>query len=223
MPRKVYRKRRNYKRKEPLAKKVAKIQKQLVARKPETKYSWNYGSPTINNGPTAGIFPYRSIAVGTSDLNGRIGDKIHVNSFKCKGYLKLPATYASSAFRCIAFVYKHNPDAITTSFATIINLFLESTLMNTNQAINSYLDHDNKSSFAVLYDKFFPVNAIAPTVCDKIQPYNFTVRLPKKYRDVEFSNGGVYPAKNELVILFMSDTDDLLLYYHNYMLTYTDV
>lgn len=214
--------RRQKQKKETLAKKVSKIEKQLVARKPEVKYSWNYSSPTINNGPTAGIFPYRSIAVGTSDLNGRIGDKIHVQSFKCKGYLKLPAAYASSSFRCIAFVYKHNPDAITTSFATIINLYLESTLMNTNQAINSWVDHDNKDSFATLYDKTIAVNQYSAST-DKVVPYNFSVKIPKKYQGVDYSNGGAYPSENELIIAFLSDTDDLLLYYLNYMVTYTDV
>lgn len=205
----------------PLAKKVSKLTKIVMAQKPELKYSWNYSNPTINNAPTAGIFPYRSITVGTGDLNNRIGDNISVKKFTMRGWLDLPAGSNGQIVRFIAFIYKRNPDAITTAFPTIINLYLESTTMNTVYSPLAYTDWDNHSGFATLADKRVVIN---PTTSDKGTKMNFdmTLSIPKAYQEVEYSNGGVYPTSNELIIAFIGDNDDIVSYTHSYRFTYTD-
>lgn len=210
--------------KQTLAKKVKKIEKTLRLRKPEVKYSRLYSNHSINNGPTAAIFPYRSIALGTGDDDGRIGDRISVLNVNVKGYFLLFPTYQSTVVRTIAFIYKHNPDAITTSFATIINLYLDSTSMNTNQAVNSFKDVNNKDSFVTLYDKRHTINMIDPVTTSTKRTFDFNLRIPAKYKQVEYADGGTSnPTHNELIIAQISDTDDLLGYYYQVHTNYIDV
>lgn len=214
---------RGKKNKSTLAEKVSKIQKTLAVRKPEVKYSRLYSNFSINNGPTASIFPYRNTLPGTNDDSGRIGDRIRVLNCHIKGYFLLFPTYQSTVVRTIAFIYKRNPDAITTSFSTIINLYLDSTSMNTNQAINSHRDVNNKDSFVTLYDKSQTVNQIDPVTIAPKRKFDLNLRIPKKYAQVEYADGGTSnPTCNELIIAMISDTDDLLTYYYTTQINYID-
>lgn len=206
-----------------LAKKVKKIQKTLALRKPEVKFSRLYSNFAINNLPSAVIFPYRSNLPGTGDEDVRIGDRITVTSFRMKGYFLLFPTYQSSVVRTIAFIYKKNPDAITTSFSTIINLYLDSTSMNTAQAVNAFRDVNNKDSFVTLYDKSQTVNMIEGTTIAVKRKFDLNLSIPAKYRQVEYANGGTSnPTCNELIVCMITDTDDLLSYYYSTQLNYID-
>lgn len=207
--------------KQTLTKKVNKLIKVMKVNAPETKYAWDYGTKSIDNNPTACIFPYRLVSIGTTDVANRIGDEINIKHFNMKGFFSLPATYAGSIVRVVAFIYKSNPDAAITSIATIINLYLESTTMNTNQAVNAFLDWDNHTSFATLYDKKFAINQQANNIQTQ-RPFDLSLKIPSKYRRVEYSNGGIYPCSNELVIAFLSDSDSLVAYYEAHRITYTD-
>lgn len=209
------------KRKATLTSKVAKLAKMVKAVKPELKYAWNYASTAITNDPTAGIFPHRSITQGLTDVGNRVGDDIKSKRFICNGALQLPSLSNGQVFRAIAFVFKKNPDAITTSFATIINLYLESTTMNTSYAPYAFMDWDNHSTFATLYDKTVVINP-SDSAYTTLKKFNFSFSIPKKYENTVYANGGVYPSENELVIAFISSGDSVVTYNYTWRLSYTD-
>lgn len=217
---------RNYKKK-TLAKKVAKIQKVMALYKPEQKYNWNYATTTFDNNPTGVIWLYQGVSQGLSDFANRIGDTIRVSKVRVKGYLTLPSTYQSTVVRIIAVIIKHNPDAYdTTAFSTIVNFYKESNRMNTNQAVNAFNDKDNASNFATLYDKVVTINTNSTAVGagDVKKVHNFTVKIPKKYQEVQYVGGGSTTfSRNELMIFGITDTDSLVAYYNQFYTHYTDV
>lgn len=200
---------------------VNKIAKMVRAAKPELKYAWNYASTAITNDPTAGIFPHRSITQGLTDVGSRVGDDIKSKRFTCTGALQLPALSNGQVFRAIAFIYKKNPDAITTSFATIINLYLESTTMNTSYAPYAFMDWDNHGDFATLYDRTVVINP-SDSAYTTLKKFNFSFNIPKKYENCVYANGGTYPSENELVIAFVSSGDSVVTYNYTWRLSYTD-
>lgn len=207
--------------KQTLTKKVNKLEKIVKAQKPETKYSSDYGTLLLDNNPTAFLAPYRSVSQGILDINNRIGDNIHINSVKIKGFFSLPAASSGTTARVVAFIYKKNPDVVITSFATIINLYLNSTNMNSNQAVNSFTDWDNHPAFSTIYDKKFTVNPTTATLLTE-KPFDLTINIPKSFRNVKYWNGGIYPSENELIVGFISDSDSLLYYNYIWRMTYTD-
>lgn len=219
MPKKFYK--RKTTKKPTLKRQVAIIKKLVQAAKPELKYSWNYNNVTIDNLPTSFVFPYRTISQGTTDLGNRIGDDIMVKKCKFTGWLDLPAGSNAQIFRFIAFIFKKNPDGVTSSFSTIINLYLESTNMNTVQAPNAFMDWDNHSSFVTLYDKKVAIN---PSTSDKgtKRVFDVSLSIPAKYQHVAYANGGTTPAENELVIAFLSDNDNIVYYTYTFKVSYTD-
>lgn len=204
-----------------LVKKVNRIAKMVKSNKPELKYAWNYNNTLVDNLPTAFVAPYRTITQGTTDLGNRIGDDISVKKCKFTGWLDLPAGSNGQIFRAIAFIMKRNPDAITTSFSTIINLYLESTTMNTSQAPNAFMDWDNHGAFVTLFDKKIAVN---PTTSDKgtKRVFNMNISIPTRYQKVSYANGGIYPTDNELIIAFLGDNDNILYYTYTFKVSYTD-
>lgn len=221
MPRRIYRKRRAYrKKKATLATKVAKLTKMVKVAKPELKYYYNQVSTTFNNGPTTGIFPYRSLVQGLTDST-RIGDDVRMKKFQYRSYCYLPAGGNGSVCRIVAFVFKRNPDAVTTAFSTTINLALDSAFMNTINAVNNFNDWDNHSSFAILYDKTFVIN---PSTSDKatVRKHDFSITLPDKYAPVTYSQGGSNPTQNELVIAYISSNDDVIYLEGQWRIQYTD-
>lgn len=223
MVKKYYRKKKTTK-KPTLARQVAIVKKLVTARAPEVKYSWAQGLTTVDNNPTFGIFPYRTISVGTSDFQNRIGDDVMVRRIAFKGWFALPAIgagIASSMVRALAFIYKRNPDAITTTFSTIINLYLESSGMNSYQAPNAFQDWDNAASFSTLMDRRIAVNSI-DAASNTVVPFDFSLTIPQKYKHVEYSAGSTNPVRNELIIAFLADTDTAIQYAYTYRFTYTD-
>lgn len=215
-------KRNTRKRKQTLTTKVNKLAKVIKRNKPEVKYSTDYASVLLDNNPTGSLFPYRLISQGILDINNRIGDNIYVRNIKIQGNLFMAANASPSIVRTIAFVYKKSPDVVITSFATLINLYLNSTTMNTNQSVNAFRDWDNTSSFATLYDRK-QLLAPADSSVSMTKPYNFSFKIPEAYRNVKYYNGGVYPTQNELIIAFITDTDSIVTYIYTYQMTYTDV
>jgi len=207
MPRKFYRKRKVYKKKNNLAKKVTQIQKKLKLFSPEVKHVDAYATTlAIDNNPTAGIFPYRAIAKGTGDYAERIGDDILAKYFQIKGSFILGAGAGADRFRVVAWIIKNNPDGINSAFSTNINLMLDSAHMNTVEAVNSFLEWDNNANYAKIYDKMYTINPSTATL-PTAKPFSVYIRIPNRYRKVQYTAGTVYPTANELVVAFISQSD----------------
>lgn len=215
--------RKYYRRKRAtLAAKVKKIQKVLSKRKPELKYAYASAiDTTVNNNPSNFLIPYRNVNTGINDFQQRIGDKIVARNVNVKGFITLPAGGNGSIFRCVAFIYKKNPDAITVTPATVWNLYMESVTMNTVNAVNAFNDWDNKRSFHLVYDKSIVLNPNVSTLAT-ISKFNFNIKIPKSYQKVDYNAGTAFPSSNELIIGFISNTDDVLLYTYQWRFTYTD-
>lgn len=225
MPKKRYYRRKKTTTKKPtLTRQVATLKKMVIAQKPEMKY-YDVASTgnLIDNNPTINITPYRNIVQGNLDFANRVGDQIRVNSLHFRSTWTLNGGYPYRA-RMFAFIYKRNPDSVASSWSTIVNLYLSSTYMNTVSAVLAERDWDNRASFVTIYDKsrvFNPtdtdVNAAHKTIWD------VTLKIPTKYKQVQYVDGGTSVSKNELFIGFIQESDAVLYMNYHYRFSYTDV
>lgn len=205
-------KRRYYRKKrQTLAKKVDKLSKIVRSRKPELKYVLSAAGFTANNDYSAMIDLYPQITQSLLDSGGRIGDKITMKSVRLR--LRMQASYDNGdrAFRIIAFIYKNNPDAIVTNFATIGNLLMNSAFANSAEAIMSPYDYDNFKNFKILFDKVYKVptsnSALLSSGVGTIKWYDWKFRIPRQYQQVQFQAGGNTVSRNQLLFLVIGDTD----------------
>lgn len=202
-----------------LSKKVSRIGKTI-----ETKHEDSGAfSLTPDNAATTGGAPYRNISQGTADFTKRIGDKITVKTFRMRSTVHLTSLTAPQALRLCVFIYKNNPDAITTALSTIIQLYLSSTTSNGTQFHQAFKDWDNNNSFKTLYDKrkiIQPCNSQATTV----SKYNWDIdiKIPKAYQNVQFVDNGTTVSKNELIFLWVAENDTGLTIYSQWRQEYQD-
>lgn len=206
-----------------LKKKVDKLSKIVATNSPEVKHlDVAAAGVTVDNNPTFFLAPYRNIIQGDSDFSQRIGDKLVAKKFNLRGTLY--KTYVSNSFptqvRVFAFIYKHNPDNITTAWSTIVNLYLTSATMNSTLATMAYGDWDNHASFKTLYDKTFVINH--EFAGDKMKEVEFTINIPKKYQRVDYATDGSGVLRNELFIGMIQTADLGLFMDYQYRLQYTD-
>jgi len=141
------------------------------------------------NDPSLAVRPYGTITQGDGDYGERVGDVLSVSSVNFHTTWNLAAGVAGRKCRIVAFVYKHNPDAVITPTATIWNLCMDSAQANSINVVNSFKDHDNNKSFSIVYDKSFVMNASDSAVITS-KSINFTVRIPKKYQQVQYVAAG---------------------------------
>lgn len=218
----VTKKRKSFKARRPTVKKLAKKVNQLY-RSIETKY-WEISGigalPT--NDPSLAVRPYGTVTVGTSDFGTRVGDKLTCKQVRFNTTWELNATAAGRACRIIAFVYKNNPDAIVTPTATIWNLCMESTQANSLNVVNSFRDHDNLKSFAVLKDFSFDLNPTDSAV-GTTKHVDFVVNIPPKYQNVQYVSGGTTITRNELLVFFVQDADTQVSVNYVCRFNYTDM
>lgn len=214
--RKYYRKGRK-----TLAAKVAKLTKMVRVAKPEIKHYDLSGTLIPDNNPTVAFTPYRNLVQGSGDFQNRIGDKIMAKTMRIRTTWALTAGAVGRRCRMIAFTYKYNPDAVTTSLSTIINLYLSSSTLNSSLAPLAYLDWDNKGSFHTLYDKSRTISNIS----DLTSPYHkwdFTIKIPTASRPVHFVNNGSTVSRNELFVFLIQELDTGISVDFNYRFEYTD-
>lgn len=204
-----------------LAKKVNRIQRIVNRDKPEKKhYEIGAIGGVMNNDPQFVLFPTRQITTGTSDFGSRIGDKITQVNYNFRGDLLFTGV-SGVRVRLIAFIYKHNPDQAISTWSTIINLYLTSSVMNGVTAPLAYKDWDNNSSFATLYDKYHILNPVDSTGTAVVRKkVDFNVKIPKAYQEVNYINGGQTPTKNELFICAISSSDSAVTCDYNSRYTY---
>lgn len=210
----VYKKtvKRKYVKRNTLAQKVQKLSKKVAAIDVgiERKYSeFSASAVSIDNNPTFYIQPYGLITVGDGDYNSRTGDNIQVSSVNLRAAINLAAAAVSRQYRLFAFIYKHNPDVVVTSWATIVNLYLDSTYMNTVRAPLVPYDHDNADSFYTIYDKRISLNPQNGTT-GLSYSIDKWFKIPKKYRNVQYVAGSVGVSKNELFIGMIQEYDTSL-------------
>lgn len=218
--------RKKYTTKKPtLARQVAVIKKTLRQRKPEVKHFDTSATGALpDNNPTLLLAPYRNIVQGTGDFQSRIGDKISMKKFQFRSIWSLTTT-ATQAVRCrtIAFIYKRNPDAITTAFSTIINLYLSSTTINTTISPMAFRDWDNQKSFVTLYDKTRMLRSTGNEVsAGSVINWDWVLRIPSSCSQIDYVNNGSSIASNELIIAFLTETDSGVSVNYQYRMQYID-
>lgn len=214
--RKFYRKGRK-----GLAAKVAKLTRMVKVIKPEIKHFDTYATVLPDNNPTVALTPYRNIIQSTGDFQGRIGDKIGMKSFRIRTSWLLTAGAVGRRCRMIAFTYKYNPDAVTSTLSTIINLYLASSTLNSASAPLAFVDWDNKGSFTTLYDKSRMINNTSDLTSPNIK-WDFTIKFPPASRTVNYVNNGSTISRNELFIFFMQELDTGISVDYNYRMEYYD-
>lgn len=191
--------------------------------KPELKYAQPTTtiSATVNYGGAI-LAPYRYIAQGTGDANTRIGDKIRATGLQMRMSFFFPATLSNTVYRVVAFIYKHNPDNVIVNTNTILNMYMDSLYHNTSQAPLFLRDFDNRFAFKTLYDRTFSYSKDTTTVPAN-KPHQLRLKIPAKYAQINYFQGGTQPNRNELFILLINDksASDLFCDW-NFRLTYTD-
>jgi len=190
------------KRKAPtLQKRVRKLERNFFQQ--EVKHYDYAGTLLPDYTGTVITSPYRLIAQGDTDTT-RDGDKLTVRTMTLRSswLLNIGQTTACRC-RLIAFIYKNNPDSITTSFATIINLYLQS-ILTSSQAPLARQDWDNHGAFVTLYDKSRIIPVQGTTVGQKVN-WDVSLKIPQKYREVSYSAGSSSITNNELYWVFITD------------------
>lgn len=221
--RRVSKKRTTRRRKVSLTRKVKRLARRVRQFAPEIKHMDATSSQTFNNDFSAIDFPLRSITQGVTDFGERIGDKIHLRSILVRMNIDLGAGFGTLPYRIIVFAFKNNPDAITTSAATIGNLFMASTNANTNLAQLAVVDWDNHKSFELLYDRkgvVEPSNIGATT--PNVRWLQFKIPLPASRRSIEWIASGTTPVHNDIGVMFLGQQDSGLTARTQYRITYTD-
>jgi len=222
MPKKYFRRKKTTK-KPTLKRQVAIINKLVKQQKPELKH-YDVGSTgvSIDNNPTFALTPCRNISNGTTDFGTRVGDKILQKAFKVKAQLFLAAaSTVGERVRVFAFIYKKNPDQVVSTWATVVNLYLSSTTMNTSTAPFAFLDWDNHSSFKTLYDKTHTLN-VQDSTAAYVKNIDFTIKIPSRYQKVSYVASSAAPSDNELYVGVVSTTDTLVTMAYNTRYYYTD-
>lgn len=221
MAKKYFKRRRFHRKKTTLAKKVAKLSKLVKISKPEIKhFDLSATVGPLTNNPTIYVSPLSNIVQGSGDFQNRIGDKINVKSLRFRTCLSLAAgAVGGQRVRVLAFLFRRNPDAITTTFSTVINLYLSSTTMNTTLAPMAWIDWDNKGSFKTLMDKSVILNNVDATIARK---YKMDFNVPLKGTKVDYVNNGSTMSKNEIYVCWISENDTGVDLQYQYRVEYTD-
>lgn len=205
-----------------LTRQVAVIKKLVATRAPEKKY-YDVGSTgnVIDNLPSYNITPYRNITQGLGDYANRIGDKITIaSSVNFRSTWRLNGA-TSLEVRLVAFIFKRNPDSVTSTWSTIINLYLSSAYMNSELAVKANQDWDNAKSFHTVYDQTRVINPNGENT-DALLKWNVNFQIPQKYREIAYSAGGTGVNTNELFIGLISQYDTSTLVNWHYRFAYTD-
>jgi len=213
--------RRRGKKKSVIKKLTEKVNR--ITRSIEPKY-WEISGigalPT--NDPSLAVRPYGTISQGDADVGERIGDVLSVSKVHFHTTWNLAAAAAGRKCRIVAMIFKHNPDAVTTATSTIWNLCMESAQANSINVVNGFRDHDNMSGFSVIMDKAFVLNASDSAVITS-KSINFTLNIPKKYRQVHYVNNGTLISRNELLVYFVQEADTAVDINYVCRFDYTDM
>lgn len=214
-------KKRTYKKKGAVKKLTEKVNK--LYRSVENKY-WEVSGigalPT--NDPGLAVRPYGTITQGDADIGERVGDKIAVSKVHFHTTWNLAAGAAGRKCRIVAMIFKNNPDAITTSGATIWNLCMESAQANSLNVVNGFRDHDNMKAFSVIMDKPFVLNAGDSAVVTS-KSVNFTLSIPKRYQQIQYVSAGTTISRNELLVWFVQEADTAVDINYVCRFDYTDL
>lgn len=149
-----------------MKKAVTKIVKQQISKEIETKFlEVNNGSSFDYNGT---IYDLSAVTAGTGDSN-RIGDKITPKSLKMNASI----TPGDSINVCRFLVFRWHPSSVTDP-PTIAKLFGAGP--GSGWAPYSHYNHDGRTNFSVLMDRFFYVGDQSK----QVQLINKTLRLASK-------------------------------------------
>jgi len=209
-----------------LEKKVRAIEKRLPSMMPEVKHYDNYGSILPDYTGTVCVSPFRGVVQGDTD-GTRTGDKLLVRTATLRSTWAINTNNdGDRRVRLIAFIYKKNPDAITTSYSTIINLYLQS-ILSSDQAPIARQDWDNHGSFKTIYDKSRVIKCSSNNLnLESKIIWDVSLRIPKKYRQIAYSVGSGNITENELIWCFIQDgsggSDTVVEVDYNMRHTYTD-
>lgn len=209
---------------------VKTVRKFMRNNRPEVKHldvaaganlSINNDAGTTGN---SNILPLSTITQGTSDFGQRIGDQIRLKKFILRGMLTNAAGQPSVPIRCVVFFDKSNPDA-TVSTISRINQFFQSQPDNTAFAPFALYDWDNRSGFQVIYDKIVWVRSTVstgstPSAATSSRMFNLNLNLKNKL--VQYFNNSQDIAKNQMYIVFYTQTDGNATLSYTWRVTYTD-
>jgi len=206
-------------------KKITKLNKIVKDLIPETKWAEfsNAGLSADYNGVIATLSA--GLSQGLGDFGNRIGDEINMKTLR----LRLQPYWNGSGpciYRVIVFQYLNDPDGAT-STASLINLLLHSTNVQTNLAPSTPYDHDNRDSFKVHYDKVFKINPQcyqynANTNVGQSNFHKIDLKIPAKYDRVKYFANGTTTTKNELFFMVITDNANYLTVPYDAIVYYTD-
>lgn len=207
MPRRF--KKRTYKRKQTLTKKVDMLSKYIRRTAPEIKWSQTRAAATAFTGWSGFIVsPLSNITLGSSDFDNRIGDSIRLRNIKFGMQLDPNSSVTTTNFRVIVCQFKNNPDAVI-GIASQINLILHSASVGTINAVNAPYDKDNRDSYRVLKDFIVrcdpvpgPGNSASMGSANKLVQFNIPFKASNNV--VDYIAGGSTISKNELFIIVLS-------------------
>lgn len=161
---------------------IIKICDTVLKRRMEKKYhvgsSYVWNAASLIDPTTTIPYSLTNVTQGNTDTT-RIGDKLHVSALILRFNMHLyPHNDASNGqtqayFRIICFQWLEN-DAYNTP---TVSKLLEST------SLNAPWNHDQSSSFFILYDKVHPMNSTKPSGL-------LTVPIIPKFRRIDYNGGG---------------------------------
>lgn len=167
---------------------IAKIQKQLIAFKPEMKYK-DYNNFTA---PTSGFIGFNYTVVGQgNDFNQRIGEEIRAAKLDLFITLTRPATTTTSCTRTIVLWDKQaNGSAVIhplTSLSLVEGIIDDTTIVAPNQAP---FNDRAKERYVVLYEKF---NVFNPDTTTNTQRKIMKKTINLSHAIIKYSDSGAIP------------------------------
>lgn len=202
-------KKRHFKRRPTLKRKVARIARVLRHNAPELKYD-TYGvtGQQFNNSPTTSYTTdiTSQVSQGLGDSGARIGDRIFLKRLMFR--MKITSTVADIVhFRLVVARFKQNISG-SVSLASLGNAIMDQTYSGTENAVNAPYNYDNKKTNKILYDKVWSLAPTAgdPTVSGVAFPTgkHMNINIPCNF-PVEYFNGGTTAATNQVVMFFISN------------------
>lgn len=190
---------------------IRSIRKQLVQRKPETKWALKLSTTAADYTFANYNSVLDGISQGIADYNNRIGDSITLKTYNLKMRIDTPTTFTFPVvYRVLVFQVKDNPDHTISNVSYPALLLHDASVVSTTYAPFAFFDWDNHKSFHVLYDKMYTAQPgtgnTAGLNCAKSIVINKTFHFKNGKGKIQYLAAGVTPVSGELFYLVISNT-----------------
>lgn len=186
----------------PAKKEVRSIVKNTINTRTELKYI-DVGADAVPPGQTVTLAPKLfqliTVAQGNADTQ-RIGDEIYLRDLEMRGQIVQPVPgaglSADNIIRIIIFQW-YGRITLPAGEQPAANDLLQDSV---NAPANSFINHDKRELFGILYDRVFATS----------NPYmtsrSIRIRLRKFRHKVKFNQGANTPMENSIWLLITSNS-----------------